>query len=115
MASLGPGVPSQQSAGPNVPQPSKNDKGMSLTASLPSLSLLSGFSGMGGLVWALLMALPTLIFNWGAAKVNWSVNQSWGWATLAFFFSGFYYPYYAFFQLPAPSIVGALMGARRRR
>lgn len=107
----GPGVPAQQSAGPNVPQPS--DKGTPLTASLPTLSLFSGFAGIGGLLMALLAALPTLIFNWGAAKLNWSVNQSWGWATLAFLFSGFYYPYYAFFQLPAPGILGAARRMRR--
>lgn len=53
-----------------------------------------------------------ILYNWGAAKLNWSVNQSWFWATLAFFFSGFYYPYYAFFQLPV-SVFGAARRLRR--
>lgn len=53
-----------------------------------------------------------IIYSWGAAKLNWSVNQSWFWATIAFLFSGFYYPYYAFFQMPV-SIFGAARRLRR--
>ena len=61
--------------------------------------------------------LPMIIFSYGAAKVNWAVNQSYFWAIIAFLFSGFYYPYYAFFQMPT-TITGSVMqavGARRRR
>lgn len=80
-----------------------------------SSALLSGVSPLAW-VWAAIGFLPMLIFSYGAAKVNWTVNQSYFWAILAFLFSGFYYPYYAFFQ--APSGVSGIMqavGARRRR
>lgn len=84
----------------------------------PSLSsaLLSGVSPLTW-IWFAIGFLPMLIFSYGAAKVNWSVNQSYFWAIIAFLFSGFYYPYYAFFQMPT-SITGSVMqavGARRRR
>ena len=83
----------------------------------PSVSsaLLSGVSPLAW-VWAAIGFLPMIIFSYGAAKVNWTVNQSYFWAIIAFLFSGFYYPYYAFFQ--APSSVSGIMqaiGARRRR
>ena len=54
-------------------------------------------------------ALAFLVYGWGAAKLNWSVNQSWFWAVLAFVFSPVYYPYYAFFQRPV-----SILGGRRR-
>ena len=68
-------------------------------------------------VWLALALIPTLLFSYGAAKVNWSVNQSYGWSFVAFIFSSFYYPYYAFFQLPTGVLSSALqaVGARRRR
>lgn len=83
----------------------------------PIFSTLAGGVGslLGGtstLLMAVLGLLPTIIFSWGAAKLNWSVNQSWFWATIAFLFSGIYYPYYAFFVLPAPT--STLLGAARR-
>lgn len=56
--------------------------------------------------------LAFIVYGWGAAKLNWSVNQSWFWATIAFLFSGFYYPYYAFFQMPV-SVFGAARKLRR--
>ena len=67
-----------------------------------------------GVLYFVLGSLPSIIFAYGAAKVNWSVNQSPFWAVIAFLFCGFYYPYYAFFQLPAGSVLQT-MGARRRR
>ena len=54
------------------------------------------------------------IFSYGAAKISWSVNQSVIWAVVDFLFSAFYYPYYAYAQLPQPGLMGVL-GARRRR
>ena len=68
------------------------------------------FSGVGPTFWISLVAL--LIFSYGAAKVNWSVNQSYFWSIVAFLFSGFYYPYYAFFQIPSTMIQA--VGGRRR-
>jgi hypothetical protein len=67
---------------------------------------------------AIVSAIPTIIFNYGAAKINWSINQSYFWAVVAFFFSGLYYPYYAFFQLKTLGVVSSTVqsiGARRRR
>lgn len=69
-------------------------------------------------VWLSLILIPMLLFSYGAAKVNWSVNQSYGWAFLSFIFSSLYYPYYAFFQLPTMGTVSSTLqaiGARRRR
>lgn len=79
-------------------------------------TFLSSISPLG-ILWAVIGFLPMIIFSYGAAKVNWSVNQSYFWAIIAFLFSGFYYPYYAFFQMPT-TITGSVMqavGARRRR
>lgn len=72
----------------------------------------SYLASSGALLWAALGLLPTIIFNYGAAKLNWSVNQSYFWSILAFCFSGIYYPYYAFFVLPPP--VASVLGAARR-
>ena len=79
---------------------------------------LSGFSSVTGVLFFILGSLPAIIFNYGAAKINWSVNQSYFWAVIAFLFSGFYYPYYAFFQLKTLGAVSSTIqavGARRRR
>lgn len=73
----------------------------------------SYLASSGALLWAALGLLPTIIFNYGAAKLNYSANQSYFWAVVAFFFSGFYYPYYAFYVLPAP-IIPSILGAARR-
>lgn len=68
-------------------------------------------------MWFLISLLPMLIFSYGAAKLNYSVNQSMFWSIVAFWFSGLYYPYYAFFQAPTGVISStfAAVGARRRR
>lgn len=58
--------------------------------------------------------LPTILFNYGAAKLNYSVNQSYFWAIVAFFFSAIYYPYYAFFVAPSPSYAAAVLGGAKR-
>lgn len=71
-----------------------------------SLQQVQGLS-IAGLVFSV---LATIVYGWGAAKLNWSVNQSWFWAILAFIFSPLYYPYYAFFQRPM-----GIFGAARRR
>ena len=76
-------------------------------------SFMSNITVTGVLI-SILLSLPSIIFSYGAAKVNWTINQSYFWAVIAFIFSGFYYPYYAFFQLPAGSVLQT-MGARRRR
>ena len=67
--------------------------------------------------WFLIALLPMLIFSYGAAKLNYSINQSMFWSIVAFWFSGLYYPYYAFFQAPTGIIssAAAAVGARRRR
>lgn len=87
------------------------------TSSESSGGVFSLVKGSISLFWVMVGILPTIIFNWGAAKLNWSINQSNFWAIVAFFFSGFYYPYYAFFQAPTGFIssAAAAVGARRRR
>lgn len=57
----------------------------------------------------------SLIFSYGAAKLSYDTFQSVGWAVVAFFFSGIYYPYYALFVHKAmPPAVPSMLGARRR-
>lgn len=67
----------------------------------------------------------SFLYSFGAAKLSYAYNTSIGssstflWSILAFFFSGFYYPYYAFFVNPvgAPptSMTSPLVGGRRRK
>jgi hypothetical protein len=67
----------------------------------------------------------SFIYSFGAAKLSYAYNTSIGsstaflWAILAFFFSGVYYPYYAFFVNPvgAPpaSMTLPIVGGRRRK
>jgi hypothetical protein len=67
----------------------------------------------------------SFLYSYGAAKLSYAYNTSVGsssaflWSILAFFFSGFYYPYYAFFVNPvgAPptSLSSPLVGGRRRK
>ena len=48
----------------------------------------------------------SFLYSYGAAKLSYAYNTSIGssnaflWSILAFFFSGFYYPFYAFFVSP---------------
>lgn len=62
--------------------------------------------------------LPTVIFAAGAAKLSYDRFQSVGWAIVAFFFSGLYYPYYALFVSKPTSVVNTMgstvLGAARR-
>lgn len=71
-------------------------------------------SAIGPMFWVSLVAL--LLFSYGAAKLNWTVNRSYLWSFMAFIFSVFYYPYYAFFQAPSPMVSTVLqaVGGRRR-
>lgn len=88
---------------------------------MPSGTILGSFMSnitVTGVLISILLSLPSIIFSYGAAKVNWSINQSYFWSVIAFIFSGFYYPYYAYFQLPARGVVSSALqavGARRRR
>jgi hypothetical protein len=97
-------------AAPPQPQPEKP----------PATSAFLSFFTPSPLLWVsvALAAIPVFIFSYGAAKINWNVNQSYIWSIIAFFFSGFYYPYYAFFQMKTLGIVSSTVqaiGARRRR
>lgn len=73
-----------------------------------------------------LVAFFSFVYSLGAAKLSYAYNTSVGsssaflWAVLAFFFSGFYYPYYAFFVNPVGStptsiVFPPVMGGRRRK
>ena len=73
----------------------------------------------------------SFLYGYGAAKLSYCYNVSVGnassalvWSVLAFFFSGFYYPYYALILNPlcvakaggtAVGAVGAVVGGVRRR
>jgi amino acid transporter len=73
-----------------------------------------------------LVAFFSFIYSLGAAKLSYAYNTSVGsssaflWAIIAFFFSGFYYPYYAFFVDPVgstaiSSVLPPVIGGRRRK
>lgn len=63
----------------------------------------------------LLAILPSLLFSFGAAKLSYDRFRSIGWAIVAFIFSAFYYPYYAFFVSgPAVTAPTGMLGAMRR-
>lgn len=53
------------------------------------------------------------LYNYGAAKLSYAKHQSGFFAVLAFLFSSFYYPYYAFFENAPPAV--AMMGGKRRK
>jgi hypothetical protein len=59
--------------------------------------------------------LVSILFSVGAAKLSYDRFRSIGWAILAFFFSGLYYPYHAFF-VSGPSVMAptGMLGAMRR-
>lgn len=56
--------------------------------------------------------LFALLFSYGAAKLSFDHNGSFGWALLDFIFPMFYYPYYAIF-VSKPTVVagGGLVSA----
>jgi biotin transporter BioY len=89
---------------------------------------------LGGsiLLTVILILIYMLIYSIGAAKLAYAYNTSVGssfaflWAVLAFFFSNFYYPFYAFFinpvGAPPPSMLStpaqmtmSPVGGRRRK
>jgi hypothetical protein len=63
----------------------------------------------------LLGFLPMLLFSFGAAKLSYDRFQSFGWAVLAFIFSGMYYPYYAFFISTAAPPAMVMAGRRMHK
>jgi hypothetical protein len=81
-----------------------------------SVGLMSG--GAGVIMTVSLSLIVSILFSYGAAKLSYDTFHSVGWAILAFLFSGFYYPYYAFFVHKAPGLSTpppmGMMGARRR-
>ena len=67
----------------------------------------------------LLVIIFSFQYAYGAAKLSYCYNTSIGnaqsaflWSFLAFFFSGFYYPYYALFLNPL-CVTGGRVGGRR--
>ena len=69
--------------------------------------------------------ISSFLYSYGAAKLSYAYNTSVGssstflWSILAFFFSGFYYPYYAYFVNPVgaspASTLPSLVGGKRRK
>ena len=68
--------------------------------------------GAGALVWVLIGLLPYILFAYGASKLSWCLNNSYGWSFLCFLFPGFYYPYYALFLNPLCNT--PMIGGKRR-
>ena len=69
-------------------------------------------SGIGAIFMLVLGLLPAFLFAYGAAKLSWCLNNSYGWSFLCFLFPGFYYPYYAIFLNPLCAV--GQVGGRRR-
>jgi hypothetical protein len=67
------------------------------------------------ITYGLLGSLPMIIFSLGAAKLSYDRFQSFGWAILAFIFSGIYYPYYAFFISTAAPPAMVMAGRRMHK
>jgi hypothetical protein len=69
----------------------------------------------------ILLLIFTFLYSYGAASLSYNycvyTNNSGAilWSLLAFFFSGFYYPYYAFFLNPIGSISKVMTGGKRLR
>lgn len=69
----------------------------------------------------------SFIYSYGASKLSYSYNiyvgngtgSAFFWSVVNFFFSGLYYPYYAFFLNPVPKMAvvttTAITGGMRRR
>lgn len=79
-----------------------------------------------GFLGILIMMVVAFLASFGAARLSWCYNMYVGnstsisifYALLAFWFSGFYYPFYAWFLNPICDMkmagVAATMGGRRR-
>lgn len=84
--------------------------------SAPSVGSSNGgevqVGGMGAIFMLVIGLLPAFLFAYGAAKLSWCLNNSYGWSFLCFLFPGFYYPYYAIFLNPLCA-VGQIGGRRR--
>lgn len=65
----------------------------------------------GMIIVSILGAILGFLFSYGAARLSYNMYGSYGWSFLAFIFSGFYYPYYAFFLSKPATMFG---GGRRR-
>lgn len=60
----------------------------------------------------ILALIPYILFAYGASKLSWCLNHSYGWSFLCFLFPGFYYPYYAIFLNPLCN--APMVGGKRR-
>jgi len=71
------------------------------------------FTGIGGILTIIFL----FVFHFGAAKLSYDLNQSFGWGFLSFIFASVYYPYYAFVHSTrrSSSILSSIVGGRRRR
>ena len=80
-----------------------------------------GFTLSKALLPIFLLLIFTFLYSYGAASLSYNycvyTNNSGAflWSLLAFFFSGFYYPYYALFLNPIGSIPKAMTGGKRLR
>ena len=84
------------------------------TVSPAAVTAAAWFTGVGGI----LSLLFLFIFHFGAAKLSYDLNQSFGWGFLSFLFASVYYPYYAFVhssRREAPSVLSSIIGGRRRK
>jgi hypothetical protein len=87
----------------DTPQKQPSETPTATSNGIPIMAIVSG----------VISFIFIFIYNYGAAKLSYSRYGSIGWSILAFFFSGLYYPYFAFFVNTAQPI--AVMGGRKLR
>ena len=76
--------------------------------------IVGQFVSTGSWVYALIPALFSLLFAYGASKIAYGQSSSYIVAILAFFFAPIYYAYYALVTYTPPSTLGQILGAARR-
>lgn len=81
---------------------------------IPLGGIMSFASGGWAIFLFIIGLLPWFFFSYGAARLSYMKYQSYGWAVLDFFFSGFYYPFYAWFLAEPPTPSFPVVGGRRR-
>ena len=98
-------MPAPANTPPPIPPAIKKEE--KVVTSVVSSTISTGLI----VLWVLVGAIPWFVFSYGAAKLSYSKFGSVGWSILAFIFSTFYYPYYAYFLDTSSTNI---FGGRRR-
>ena len=93
--------------------PTSQTTSATFTTTTPTATVAAWFTGVGGIISLIFL----FVFHFGAAKLSYDLNQSFGWGFLSFLFASVYYPYYAFVHSSRleTSILSSIVGGRRRK